>query len=401
MASTTSLTAIEAALPPEAIAPATAAYAVDGLTPSLVVAPRSEEEVSAALKAASDSEAAIIAMGARQRLGLGMPPSRYDVALDLAKLNRAVEYSPADLMVRVEAGMLLSDLQRTLGENGQWLPLDPPGEDGTIGGLLAANRSGPARLVFGSARDLVIGMRTIGPDGEMTKTGGRVVKNVAGYDLAKLHIGAIGTLGVIVEATFKIAPLPAETTTVSFTGSSQSLMSTALLIRNHGLAVTGMTLSGAGNDWRLQVRFAGGSAAVTRSRRDAEFLAQRNDVSVTDDAPASFSGGLVSRASLPPMSVQQVAESMVTMGASVLAYPLTGTVRGYWPEEPSTAQLQALRDLCKLGSGVLVIEEATPALKQRFDAWGEPGDDLELMRRLKQQFDPKGTLSPGRYLGGL
>ncbi|MGE0057939.1 MAG: FAD-binding oxidoreductase, partial [Dehalococcoidia bacterium] len=379
METTTSLTAIEAALPPEAITPGTAAYAVDGAIPSLVLTPASEDEVAAALRAASESDAAVIAMGSRQRLGLGMPPSRYDVALDMTKLNRVIEYSPADLMVRVGAGMLLSDLQRSLGDNGQWLPLDPPGEDGTIGGLLAANRSGPARLVFGSARDLVIGMRTIGPDGEMTKTGGRVVKNVAGYDLAKLHIGAIGTLGVIVEATFKVAPLPAETSTMTFSGSCQSLMSTALLIRNHGLAVTGMTLSAAGGEWRLQARFAGGSAAVSRSRRDAEFLAQRNDVSVADDAPVSFGGVLVARASLPPMSVQQVAESMASMGASVLSYPLTGTVRGYWSAEPPVAQLQALRNLCRLGSGVLVIEDASPSLKQRFDVWGEPGNDLELM----------------------
>lgn len=401
MATTTSLSAIEAALPPEATVPGSAAYAVDGLLPSLVVTPRSEDEVAAALRAASESDVSVIAMGARRRLGLGMPPSRYDISLDMTKLNRIVEYSPADLMVRVEAGMLLSDLQRTLGEYGQWLPLDPPGEDGTIGGLLAANRSGPARVVFGSARDLVIGMRTIGADGEMTKTGGRVVKNVAGYDLAKLHIGAIGTLGVIVEATFKVAPLPAETASVSFNGSCQALMSTALLIRNHGLAVNGVTLSAIDSDWRLQVRFAGGSAAVTRSRRDAEFLAQRNDATVTDDALVAFSGAVVARASLPPTSVQHVVESMASQGAAVLAYPLTGTIRCYWPVEPSTAQLQALRDLCRLGSGVLVIEEATPALKQHFDVWGDAGNDIELMRRLKQQFDPKGTLSPGRYVGGL
>ncbi|MGE0060205.1 MAG: FAD-linked oxidase C-terminal domain-containing protein, partial [Dehalococcoidia bacterium] len=126
-----------------------------------------------------------------------------------------------------------------------------------------------------------------------------------------------------------------------------------------------------------------------------------NDVSVADDAPVSFGGVLVARASLPPMSVQQVAESMASMGASVLSYPLTGTVRGYWSAKPPVAQLQALRNLCRLGSGVLVIEDASPSLKQRFDVWGEPGNDLELMRRLKQQFDPKGTLSPGRYLGGL
>src|SRR5690606_26414307 len=135
-----------------------------------------------------------------------------------------------------------SSLQQTLAANGQWLPIDPPGLDGTVGGLLAANRSGPARMRYGTARDLVIGLKIVMADGAVVRTGGRVVKNVAGYDMAKLHIGALGSLGVITEVSFKIAPLPRHQASLCFEGSLTGIMSTSLLLRNRGLAVQGLEL---------------------------------------------------------------------------------------------------------------------------------------------------------------
>jgi glycolate oxidase FAD binding subunit len=401
MATTTSLRALEAALPADALSEDVRGYAVDGVMPLLVATPSNDDEVASALKAAGTDGAAVIAVGSRHHLGLGMPPSHYDLALDVSRMNRITEYSPADLMVRVEAGVLLSDLQKRLAEDGQWLPLDPHGADGTIGGLLAANRSGPARVAFGSARDLVIGLRVVTAEGEAVKSGGRVVKNVAGYDLAKLHIGAIGTLGVIVEATFKVAPLSAETSTLCLSGKLASLMSTSLQVRNHGLAVNGVTLTGSGEAWRLLLRFAGGSAAVARSHRDAALLAERNGAVVSDEASPVYEGAVVARASLPPASVEAAAASMASKGASVLSYPLTGAVRGFWTAAPAVDDLRQLRIQCRAGGGVLVMEEAPVELKQAFDVWGPAGADMELMRRLKQQFDPNSTLSPGRYVGGL
>src|SRR6266498_4107469 len=138
-----------------------------------------------------------------------MPPRRVDLALLTTGLNHIVEYEPADLTVTVEAGMRFADLQAALGEHGQFLALDPAVDsNATIGGIIATNASGPLRFSFGSARDLVIGTRVANPDGSLTRAGGRVVKNVAGYDLNKLHIGGLGTLGVIVELSFKLAPIP-------------------------------------------------------------------------------------------------------------------------------------------------------------------------------------------------
>ncbi len=198
-------------------------YAVDGMTPSVVVKPTSQAEVAAAMGAANAAGAAVVPFGGGTQQGLGMPPERYDVALDLRQIESVVEYEAADLTITVEAGMRLSALQRLLAEKGQWLPLDPPvSDEATIGGVLATNASGPARFSRGTGRDLVIGMTVATAQGEIVKSGGRVVKNVAGYDLAKLHIGALGTTGVILQVSLKVSPLPVRTSMVAIRGEPRS-----------------------------------------------------------------------------------------------------------------------------------------------------------------------------------
>src|SRR3990170_7695424 len=187
----------------EGVLGATATFAVDGLTPQAAVAPASYEQVAAVMRYSYAEGLAVIPWGGGTYIHAGNIPARYDIALGLSRLNAVVEHEPADLTATVQAGMTLSELQRHLGGAGQLLPLDPPGgERATIGGILAANASGPWRHAFGSARDMTIGLRVITAEGRITRAGGRVVKNVAGYDLCKLYIGSLGTLGVIVEATF-------------------------------------------------------------------------------------------------------------------------------------------------------------------------------------------------------
>ena len=184
-------------------------FAIDGTAPQEVVFATSVEQVSETLRSAGERKLAVAPVGLGAFLHLGARPRRYDVALCLERLNKLVDYQPTDMTVTVEAGMRVSQLQAVLGENGQWLPLDPPNpERVTVGGLIATNLSGPARLSQGTVRDFLIGLRIVRPDGSVVKGGGRVVKNVAGYDLAKLYCGSLGTLGVIVEATFKIRPRP-------------------------------------------------------------------------------------------------------------------------------------------------------------------------------------------------
>ena len=186
-----------------------AGYAVDGVMPAVVARPVETEQVSRLLALACQTGARVIPWGGGTTIDRGLPPKGADLVIVLDRLNRVLEHEPADLTVTVEAGITLAELQRALAASGQNVGLDAPLADrATIGGILAANVSGSRRLAFGTARDLVIGMRVVQPDGRITKSGGKVVKNVAGFDLNKLYIGSFGTLAVILEVTFKVAPLP-------------------------------------------------------------------------------------------------------------------------------------------------------------------------------------------------
>src|SRR5688500_7991157 len=194
---------------------ADASLAVDGQVPALRCEPTSADELAAVVRLANEQKAGVLPRGGGTRMHLGYPPRSADLLLSTRGLNRIVEYEPADLTVTVEAGIGLAELQSRLGQHGQLLALDPPSAaNATIGGIVASNASGPLRLRYGSARDLVIGTRVANADGTLTKAGGRVVKNVAGYDLNKLYTGSLGTVGVIVELSFKLHPLPQQEATV-------------------------------------------------------------------------------------------------------------------------------------------------------------------------------------------
>ena len=183
-------------------------YAVDGMVPQVVVRPADRSAVAKALRWAASQGVAVAPRGGGTQLALGNVPERVDLVLDLSRLSRVIDYQPADLTVTVEAGITLGALQRELAPAGKFVPLEAPLADrATVGGILAANSSGPLRYAYGAARDWLIGIGVVSAEGQETKAGGRVVKNVTGYDLNKLYTGSLGTLGVIVEATFKLAPL--------------------------------------------------------------------------------------------------------------------------------------------------------------------------------------------------
>src|SRR5262245_24526422 len=186
-----------------------APYIVDGRTPDAVVVPGTKEEVAAVVVAAAEAGVPILPWGGGTRMSLGAPPPRLGVVLVLRRLNKLIEHEPGDLTTTAEAGITMTALQGELGKRGQWLSLDPAQADkATLGGVLSSNDAGPRRHLYGSCRDLLIGLTVITASGATVKGGGKVVKNVAGYDLPKLFIGAFGTLGVIVEATVKLRPRP-------------------------------------------------------------------------------------------------------------------------------------------------------------------------------------------------
>ena len=381
-----------------------AAFAVDGLTPQAAVAPATYELVAEVLRYAHAEGLAVIPWGGGTRMHVGNTPAHYEIALSLSRLNAVVEHEPADLTATVQAGMTLRALQERLAAAGQLLPLDPEGgERATIGGIVAANAWGPWRHAHGSARDMTIGLRVVTAEGQLTSAGGRVVKNVAGYDLCKLYTGSLGTLGVIVEATFKLAPLPRATATISPACESAAAaceLSSTLLRR--GLALRGIALSTASAAWALVLDLAGTPAAVERSRREIAALAGIADAASLDPFPEDAS--LLCKAPVLPSRLPALIDALRALPAPprVLAYPTLGVCYAAWPSPGDTEAIAgAARDLAAAAGGTLVLERCPLEMKGRVDVFGEPPPSFGLMRRVKEQFDPKGVLSPGRFVGRL
>lgn len=383
------------------------AQAVDGMVPRLAVAPDSVEALASALAVANEHGAAIVPWGGGQHMGLGNVPARYDIALRTSALDRVVEYEPADLTITVEAGMTMGALQATLAQHGQFLPIDAP-LDATVGGVLAANVSGPSRHAYGLPRDWLIGCRVAHVDGSISKGGGRVVKNVAGYDMPKLYVGSIGTLGVIVEATFKLAPLPpAQETLVVQCDAIDAAAELVLAADDRGLALRAVaTIDTTAAFW-----LSGAGAAVERTARELRDLSQGSQTrQLEGDASQEYWRSLAAcardgcelNASLPPSNVTHYLHDIDAEES--VAYITTGlivsTFRDENPDMLARAIENARRVSTELG-GSLVVASASIAVKERIDVWGNAGSALSLMQRLKQEFDPKATLNPGRFLRGV
>ena len=367
---------------------------VDGLAAAETARPRDAAELASILAEAAAAGRAVIPVGGGRSLGMGDPPERFDRALETEGLNRLVEFSPEDLTVTVEAGMRLETLQAELARAGQFLPLDPFGGPGhSIGGLLASGWSGPLRLRYGTARDYLVGLRVALPDGRLARSGGRVVKNVSGYDLNKLHYGALGSLGVIVEASFKLYPRAlAELTVDHREPGLEEAWSEAERALGLAMPPVALELLHLDGGFRLVGRVAGSEEGARRIRRElgwedarAGFWAEHSTLGSDRWARLSVRRGalrgLLGR--LPP-------------GARWVAQPGVGVA--HWFDFEGAASIRELRAAAEAEGGSLVLLAAPPDLKREVGAWGSPPPTLDLMRRLKDAFDPKRTLSPGRYL---
>jgi len=345
-------------------------------------------------------------------MALGMPPERYSIALDLRGLDGLVEYEPTDLTVTVEAGMEMDRLASILRERGQMLPLGTfRDQHTTIGGVLATNLHSPSfRHMYGAARDLCIGMTVALSTGEIVKSGGRVVKNVAGYDMGKLHIGALGTLGVILQASFKVVPEPAASGSGIMRGDREALEKAlqALLEARLALRSASLTREASEDMWRLNAGFAGSEAAVERSLREFRTIASEAEDNGPLDAVSRAYAAVQNdpvrvRITVPMAQTAAMAQALADAGASVVSEPTLGSAHGSWTDTPpvSASTIAALRRRALDAGGALVIERAPVPLKQAADVWGEPRGDFALMRRLKDQFDETRTLNPGRFVGGI
>jgi glycolate oxidase FAD binding subunit len=420
------------ATPPAASRPA-AGYALAGLAPATVERPVTPEAVADALRRAGDGGQAVVPWGAGTKQRFGNPPRAYDVAVDLTALDQVLEYEPADLVVTAQAGMPLAALQRRLAQEGQFLALDPPfGAQATLGGTLATNASGPSRLLYGTARDLVIGLRVATPEGELVRSGGKVVKNVVGYDLNKLHVGGLGTAGVIVEVTFKVHPLPAAGATVSAAFSSLEAAHAVAgrVVRSALFPRAADLVRGLDGDagWRLLVWCAGSPAAVERQARDVrEWCAPAGATEVarldgeahdalwlrliefgrTAPGAATQAGALLKLTCLPAQAAALLAAVDRAAGAPA-ALVRSGNGVAYVALAQADAALvrRVASGAHELG-GSAVLEDGPDDLKRALDAWDPAGlaaaqrDDYALMRAIKAQFDPRSTLNPGRFVAGI
>ncbi|MGA9861780.1 MAG: FAD-binding oxidoreductase [Terriglobales bacterium] len=394
--------------------------AVDDVLPHMFIEPANPEEVAGALKIATGAGLQVIPRGGATKMDWGNPPRSGELMLSTRRLNRVVEHAWADMTATVEAGCTLQQLQQTLAEHGQRLALDPlwP-EQATIGGILATNDSGPLRIRFGSLRDLVIGITLVLPDGTLAKSGGKVVKNVAGYDLPKLATGSLGTLGIITQAIFRLHPVPRESRTLSFSNAdSETMNALVLAIQDCNMVPTGVQVRAASSstpdvDLRFEGTTAGCDAQIEQTLRIASGARRiESPADVWNARSTLWSGAepsVVCKFSLLPSDLGNFL-NLIRKASEPLHLPWKLVAQavgvGYLRLEGNDtgALLNALQDFRKnleTRGGSLVILRCPLEIKSKMDVWGSAGDALPLMRSIKAQFDPTGVLNPGRFIGGI
>lgn len=408
-------------------------YTAAGVRPDCVLQPATVAEVADAIDAARGAGLAVIPAGQGTHLEIGRPPRRYDAALSTRRLTRVIAHEAGDMTVTVEAGVTLAALARTLSAAGQWLPMDPARADEmTVGGLIAADRSGPIRYGFGKVRDWLLGVKAVMADGALVSGGGRVVKNVAGYDLPKLFAGSFGTLGVIVEATLKVVPLPpasalfiwpiatlAEALAAARAVLDSSVLPVLIEAVNEAAAeslgleagpclVLGCMGSGAHLDeqerrihalsataaWRVETER---TEPLRRALADFSQPANEDGVVAHISAVPTVLAELLPEIEVAAATRNTVAEIAAHAGSGVAWCQLLGA-----PDSEVLAELAGwLRETVRARGGWVVYESVPAELREHVDPWGFDGAALALMRGVKRALDPTALFSPGRFVGGL
>jgi glycolate oxidase FAD binding subunit len=421
-------------------------FAAGGLYPERVVAPRTAEEAGALLKEANDQNWAVVPFGSGSKQHIGNPLKKFDVALSLEHFNQILEFEPQDLVVKVQAGCPLATLQARLAQDGLCLPVDPPWQDvATVGGIVSSHDSGPLRFAFGTIRDYLIGISLIQPEGAWTKFGSRVVKNVTGYDMCKLYTGSFGTLGVLLDFYYKLKPLPPseKTVVVKFKGLAETAQALAKLFSSPLLPAAVELLNPAA------LEFVNHSLDLTQGESGYAVLLRFGDVEnsvqwqveqleklwdgltaqgvIVGDAREQVlvwhmlredrawlgqpSVNVKLKLNCLPNQVATVAGRLETLSKELTAelrlkaHAGSGVIRAYLAFEESGSaksqfiqQLQNLRAELKPSRGTVILESAPASLKAGMDVWGYDFKDRTLMQQIRQQYDPRGILNPGRFV---
>jgi glycolate oxidase FAD binding subunit len=413
-------------------------YVVEGRAPEAAVFPGTKEEIAAVLVVAGEAGLPVTPWGGGTKMAIGSPPNRIGLVLGLKRLDRILEHEPGDLTVTVEAGLPFETLQAELGKRGQWLSLDAGASvRATVGGMLASDASGPRRHLYGTARDLVIGLTVVMADGSLVRGGGKVVKNVAGYDLPKLYIGSFGTLGVLVEATLKLRPrVDVDRLVVARFDRLKAAGAAARAVLGSDLIPSALELAdgealrrlGLGGAAALLVGLDGLAEQVDWEVAEIQRLlgpiglgeTTVLDGAVRDDAWRALAGlgrpghervaAVMKWAVLPT----QIAELMEAGAAAAQRNGLVGAftahagvgivtavLAGGTNPNAVVSTLTEWRALVNRVDGHAMIEWAPLAVKERVAVWDAAGPTLRLMKGIKERLDPRGILNPGRFVGGI
>jgi glycolate oxidase FAD binding subunit len=399
---------------------------IDGVGPLPVLTPPSAAELGGLVREAAAAGRGIYPVGGRTTLEIGQPPAKPGAAISTAALAGIIDYPARDLTVTVRAGTRIAELQRTLAGEGQRLPVDVPDpERATLGGAIAVNQSGPRRFGLGTFRDWVIGVGFVAADGTEVAGGGRVVKNVAGYDLMKLHTGALGTLVVLTRVTLKVTPVPQEQALVSF-GLSAAAVGPTLdrlhasasrpvaveLLNTTAARSAGLTFA---DPWVIVAGFEEKAVTVawqveTLRRELADAPVRGVDVLRSRDCDPLWAAltqlqsreasRFIWKATVRPSKVAEFVNQVTAEVPYLIhAHALNGIVWLHAPDEfdPAAGSALAWMDQCSTRcGGTEVVRRCPTEWKRVFRIWGRPGSDRELMRAVKQALDPADVLNPGR-----
>lgn len=408
-------------------------YSYDGITPDIGAIPSSIQEMQSIVCYATENNLSVIPSGSGTKLGIGNLAKKTDLVLSTNRLNKVLEYEPADLTVTVEAGIRLTDLQTVLAEHKQFLPLDPPyGDRCTIGGIISSNSSGSLRYQYGTSRNLVLGMKVMNPNGIIVKSGGKVVKNVAGYDINKLYIGAFGTLGIITETALKLAPLPTQTAILlsqfehigDAVTSGLQIASSQILPNYINLRSKFSYPEISDNNPTLLIGFGGDPEAVSWQLESTKSLMEQygslgvyiidgeNQTDIqqliqefpavnpnSDTALVKLNLKRTDLAVFAEKALDITDDVMAIVGNGVL-YLRINDVSGMDVKSLSHT-LGQLRENVVNVHGNLIIEAAPPELKQQIDVWGSIDRTLILMKQIKAKFDEGNILNPSRFVSAI
>ena len=392
-----------------------------------MITPDTWQEMGQVIKFAKAHNLRILPTGQGTKLHWGGLLGKIDLVVSTQKLNQVIDHAVGDMTVTIEAGIDIGELQTILGKEQQFLPLGP-NLTGTVGGTIATAMTGSWRQRYGGVRDLLLGISFLRADGELAKAGGRVVKNVAGYDLMKLFTGSYGTLGMLTQATFRVYPLPEASTTLLCTGDLAGISSTVQTLLNSALTPTSCDLVsprlaqelGGEKNLGLVVRFQSISLSVQEQSSRLRELATAHSLKVITFADSNESSlwqdlvkqifsttqkpTLTCKIGIIPSAAPQLLQSLYNLDNSSLGCIHASSGVGWLnlsPEVISPEIIKKIRHQCQDSQGYLSLLAAPTDYKQQLDVWGYDGNALEIMQKLKQQFDPQATLSPQRFVGNI